>query len=240
MLAYPTQLRVLNFPTFSAHHLPSRFVEVTQIPQLQTLQITQITSSACPMFATVLQFPDEIATHRCANWHYHPLLRSNYIPVLADVARCSSVSRQNRHTAALIRLSSAPGGSTGSLRTVLDTLARPSEGTQFSDFLRISPSCFLIWREFLFEQKCYIFALAGPARSSSTFKQNSNCSLTSSKTRYSIDYQVSKRKNHGLLLPSHLIDANSLLSSVLTPANATVQRYYVRRCTDNVNWQFCF
>lgn len=145
MLAYPTQLRVLNFPTFPAHHLPSRFVEITQIPQLQKLQVTEITSSACPMFATVLlQFPDEIATHRCANWHYHPLLRSNYIPVLADVARCSSVFRQNRHTAALIRLSSAPGGSTGSLSTVLDTLAHRSEGTQLSDFLRISPSCFLI------------------------------------------------------------------------------------------------
>lgn len=89
--------------------------------------ITEITSSAWPMFATVLQFPRGIATHRCANWHYHPLLRINYIPVSADVARCSSVSRQNRHTAGLIRLSS-----------------RPSEGTQLSDFLSISPSAFLI------------------------------------------------------------------------------------------------
>lgn len=141
MLAYPTQLRVLNFPTFPAHQLPSRFVQITRIPRLQKLQITEIASSAWPMFATVFRFPDEIATHRRANWHYHPLLRSNYIPVLADVARRSSVSGQNRHTAALIRLSSAPGGSTGSLRTVL---ARPSEGTQLSDSLRISPSCFLI------------------------------------------------------------------------------------------------
>lgn len=54
---------------------------------------TEITSSACLMFATVLQFPHGIATHRCANWHYHLLLRSNYIPVLAHVARCSSAFR---------------------------------------------------------------------------------------------------------------------------------------------------
>lgn len=169
MLAYPTQLRVLNFPTFPDHHLPSRFVQITRIPQLQKSHL-QLARCSPP----VLQFPDEIATHRCANCHYRPLLRSDYIPVLADVARCSSVSGQNRHAAALIRLSSAPAGSTGSLPTVLDTLAHPSEGTQLSDFLRISPSCFLIQREFLFEQKFYIFALADPARSSSTFKQNSN------------------------------------------------------------------
>lgn len=173
---------------------------------------TEITSSACLMFAIVLQFPDGIATHRCANWHYHLLLRSNYIPVLAHVARCSSVFRQNRHAAALIRQSSAPGGLTGSLQTVLDTLAHPSEGTQLPDFLSISRS---------------------------HYRTNSRIVCSWLHRRLDIRSPIRWAKGRTMeLLPSHLIDANSLLSSILTPPNATVQRYYVRRCTDNVNWQF--
>lgn len=197
MLAYPTQLRVLNFPTFPAHQLPSRFVQITRIPRLQKLQITEIASSAWPMFATILRFPDEIATHRRANWHYHSLLRSNYIPVLADVARCSSVSSTFRFSS--------------NLAVLFPNLTRIPLWTEILH-LRFGSFLFDFQTEF---QRC---------RANSPIV----CPLTSSKTRYSIDYRVSKRKNHGLLLPSHLIDANSSLGSF----------YCVRRCTDNVNWQF--